>query len=113
MQLAMVGGPRMRVRGRCGTSKLWLVTVIIVLALLQLHVMVGVAATRVPSALLHENSFKVCADYINLYPSVSFGINGQLNFCVLQDYIVFQPVGTNCINDRSSHNRVLEVVSLN
>ncbi|CAM6039978.1 unnamed protein product [Sphagnum compactum] len=55
----MVGGPRMRVRGRCGTSKLWLVTVIIlVLALLQLHVMVGVAATRVPSALLHENSFK-------------------------------------------------------
>ncbi|CAK9868190.1 unnamed protein product [Sphagnum jensenii] len=58
MQLAMVVGPRMRVRGRCGTSKLWLVTVIIVLALLQLHVMVGVAATRVPSALLHENSFK-------------------------------------------------------
>jgi hypothetical protein len=88
MQLAMVDGPRMRVRGRCGTSKLWLVTVIIVLALLQLHVMVGVAATRVPSALLHENSFKVCADYINLYPSVSFGINGQLNFCVLQDYCV-------------------------
>ncbi|CAM6015664.1 unnamed protein product, partial [Sphagnum balticum] len=58
MQLAMVGGPRMRVRGRCETSKLWLVTVIIVLALLQPHVMVGVAATRVPSALLHENSFK-------------------------------------------------------
>jgi hypothetical protein len=55
--VAMMDG---RMRGGGSGVSSWLVTVIIVLALLQLHFMVGVDAGRqMPRQLLHESCLKV------------------------------------------------------
>jgi multisubunit Na+/H+ antiporter MnhF subunit len=49
-----------RMRGGGSGVSTWLVTVIIILAVLQLHVTVGVAAGRqMPRQLLHESCLKV------------------------------------------------------
>jgi hypothetical protein len=46
-------------RQRGGGHSSWLVTVITLLAILELHDMVGVVGTRVPRELLLQNCFKV------------------------------------------------------
>ncbi|CAM6013223.1 unnamed protein product [Sphagnum balticum] len=59
--VAMMDG---KMRGGGSGVCSWLVTVIIVLAVLQLHVTVGVAAGRqMPSQLLHESCLKITIFY--------------------------------------------------
>jgi hypothetical protein len=87
----MVMGGRMQ--GGWGVTSCRLVTVITLLAILELHNMVGVAGTQMPQGRLLQNCFKVWIVGIIFFRHCLFG-DGQLTsmFLIMSCFPIFLPL---------------------